>query len=114
MRVNEFDMSDSLYYGSDHHWLLVDEERCSAELTDCAQKQAHETVFIELPTAGADISAARIMRSLESMKSVSDIFSPISGEILQNNENVKQTPSIINRPLRQWMARESKSIKLEE
>jgi len=63
MRVNEFDVPDSLYYSREHQWLLVDEERCSARLTDYAQKQAHEIVFIELPTTGAEVSAVQIMGS---------------------------------------------------
>jgi glycine cleavage system H protein len=63
MWVNEFDVPDSLYYNREHQWLLVDGERCSVGLTNYAQKQAHEIVFIELPAAGAEISAAQIMRS---------------------------------------------------
>ena len=60
-------------------------------------KAGNEIAFTELPTPGTKITAAQIMGSLEPVKSVSDIFSPISGKILQVNANVKQTPSIINK-----------------
>lgn len=97
MRVDEIDVPEKLYYSKEHQWLSVEGEKCRLGLTDYAQKQLHEIVFIDLPEGGAGVTAGQIVGSVESVKTVSDIFSPVSGEVLEVNKNVQDSPGIINK-----------------
>ncbi len=97
MRVDEVDVPENLHYSKEHQWLSIEGERCRVGLTDYAQKQLHEIVFIDLPEVGAKVTAEQIMGSVESVKAVSDIFSPVSGEVLEVNKNVQDSPGIINK-----------------
>ncbi len=97
MRVDEIDVPENLHYSKEHQWLSVQGEICSVGLTDYAQKQLHEIVFVDVPEAGGGLTAGQVMGSVESVKAVSDIFSPISGDVLEVNKNVRETPGIINK-----------------
>jgi glycine cleavage system H protein len=96
MRVDEFDVPENLYYSKEHQWLSVEGEKCRVGLTDYAQKQLHEIVYVDLPKPGAGVTTGEAMGSVESVKGVSDIFSPLSGEVLEINKNVQENPGIIN------------------
>jgi len=97
MRVDEIDVPENLYYSKEHQWLSVEEQKCRVGLTDYAQKQLHELVFIDLPAVGAGVTVGQIMGSVESVKTVSDIFSPVSGEVVDVNKSVQESPGIINK-----------------
>lgn len=97
MRVDEIDVPENLHYTKEHQWLSVEEEKCRLGLTDYAQKQLHELVYIDLPGVGAEVTAGQVMGSVESVKAVSDIFSPVSGGVLEVNKNVQDSPGIINK-----------------
>jgi len=97
MRVDEIDVPENLHYSKEHQWLSIEGEKCRVGLTDYAQKQLHEIVFVELPQAGAGVTVGQVMGSVESVKAVSDIFSPVSGEVLEANKNVQENPGIINK-----------------
>lgn len=97
MRVDEIDVPENLHYSKEHQWLSVEGEKCRVGLTDYAQKQLHELVYIDLPEKGAEARAGQLMGSVESVKAVSDIFSPVSGEVVEVNKNVQDSPSIINK-----------------
>jgi len=97
MRVDEIDVPENLYYSKEHQWLSVEGEKCRVGLTDYAQKQLHEIVFIDLPGVGGAVTTGQIMGSVESVKAVSDIFSPVSGEVQEVNKNVQDSPGIINK-----------------
>jgi len=115
MRVDEIDVPENLYYSKEHQWLSVEGEKCRIGLTDYAQKQLHEIVFIDLPAAGGGVTAGQIMGSVESVKAVSDIFSPVSGEVLEVNKNVQESPGAINKsPYQDGWIVVVKASKLEE
>lgn len=115
MHVDEIDVPENLYYSREHQWLSVEGEKCRVGLTDYAQKQLHEIVFIDLPGAGAGVIAGQVIGSVESVKAVSDIFSPISGEVLEVNKNVQESPGIINKsPYQDGWIVVVKALKLEE
>jgi len=97
MRVDEIDVDENVSYSKEHQWLSVEGEKCRMGLTDYAQKQLREIVFIDLPEAGAAVTAGQVMGSVESVKAVSDIFSPVTGEVLEVNKNVQETPNVINK-----------------
>jgi glycine cleavage system H protein len=96
MHVDEFDVPENLYYSKEHQWLSVEAEKCRVGLTDYAQKQLHEIVYVDLPNPGTAVTAGEVMGSVESVKGVSDIFSPLSGEVLEINKNAQENPGIIN------------------
>jgi glycine cleavage system H protein len=96
MRVDETDVPENLYYSKEHQWLSVEGEKCRVGLTDHAQKQLHEIVYIDLPQVGAGVAAGQVMGSVESVKAVSDILSPLSGEVLEVNKNLQENPGTIN------------------
>lgn len=115
MRVGDIDVPENLHYSKEHQWLSVEGEKCRLGLTDYAQRQLHEIVFVDLPEAGAGVTAGQIMGSVESVKTVSDIFSPISGEVLEVNKNVQDTPGNINKsPYQDGWIVVVKASKLEE
>ena len=96
MRVDEIDVPENLYYSKEHQWLSVDGERCRVGLTDYAQKQLREIVFVELPSAGGSVSANAPFGSVESVKAVSDLISPLTGTIDQINPDVTSKPETLN------------------
>lgn len=97
MRVDEIDVPENLYYSKEHQWLSVEGERCRVGLTDYAQKQLREIVFIDLPQVGGGVTAGQVMGSVESVKAVADIFSPVTGEVQEVNKDVQENPGIINK-----------------
>jgi glycine cleavage system H protein len=96
MRVGEIDVPENLYYSKEHQWVSVEGEKCRVGLTDYAQKQLHEIVYIDLPQVGAGVTAGQVMGSVESVKAVSDVLSPLSGEVLEVNKNLQEIPGTIN------------------
>lgn len=97
MRIEDIDVPDNLHYTKEHQWLLAEGERCRIGLTDYAQKQLHEIVFIDLPGVGGAVNAGQAIGSVESVKTLSDIFSPVSGDVLEVNKSVQDSPGVINK-----------------
>jgi glycine cleavage system H protein len=87
----------AMKYSKDHIW--VDGKKDSAKLgiTDYAQNELGDIVFIELPEAGKKVKRGDVIGSIESVKSVSDIITPLSGEILDANKALEDTPDTVNK-----------------
>ena len=90
------DYPDDLKYTSEHEWIRVEDEWVEIGITDYAQEALGEIVFIELPGEGEEISKGDSFGGVESTKSVSDLFAPISGEVTEVNEVLLETPETIN------------------
>jgi len=86
-----------LKYGKEHEWVKVDGDIAIVGVTDFAQKQLTDIVFVELPEKGKKVEKDKPMAVIESVKSVSDVFSPVSGEVVEVNEALKDNPDIINK-----------------
>jgi glycine cleavage system H protein len=86
-----------LKYSKEHEWIKVDGEIVTIGITDFAQKQLTDIVFVELPEKGKRATASKPMAVIESVKSVSDIFAPVSGEIIDINSKLQDNPEIINK-----------------
>jgi glycine cleavage system H protein len=85
------------YYTDAHVWLHLDDEGiATVGITDYAQGQLGDVVFVELPEVNSDISAGAEISVVESVKTASDIYAPVSGEVLAVNEALKDTPELIN------------------
>lgn len=86
-----------LKYASSHEWARLESDgTVTVGITDHAQDALGDVVFVELPEMGADLAAAQEAGVVESVKAASDIYAPISGEVIAINEALEETPEIIN------------------
>jgi len=96
MKVDEYEVPDGLYYSREHEWMKQEGGKCRIGLTDYAQKSLHEVVFVDLPKVGTNVSQAQSIGTVESVKAVADVFSPVSGEIVEANQNLPDKPELVN------------------
>jgi glycine cleavage system H protein len=87
---------DGLLYHAEHDWAKVDGDTATFGITWYAQDQLGEVVFFDPPEVGAQVSAGSAYAEVESVKAVSDVFAPMSGEVTEVNEALKETPENIN------------------
>ena len=87
---------DDLRYSSDHEWVRSDGSRIRVGITDYAQDALGDVVFVDLPEIGTTVSAGDSVAEVESTKSVSDIYSPVSGTIVEVNADLADTPERLN------------------
>lgn len=85
-----------LSYTKEHEWLRVDGDLGTVGITDHAQKELGDVVFVEFPHVGAKVQAGKPMGTIESVKAVSEIFSPVSGEITEVNSALNGSPESVN------------------
>ncbi len=83
-------------YTKKHEWVKIDGDIATVGITDHAQHQLTDLVFVELPKVGAQVEQQKALASVESVKSVSDVFTPVSGEIIEVNEILNNSPDKIN------------------
>jgi len=87
---------DDLLYTKEHEWVRLSEDIGVIGITDHAQKQLGDIVYVELPKAGAKFDAGQPFGSVESVKAVSELFLPVSGEVVDINEEAGNSPETIN------------------
>jgi len=87
---------EDLKYTEEHEWILVEEELATVGITDFAQDQLGDVVFVELPEVGTQVLAGKAFGVVESVKAVSDIYAPLSGEVVEVNEELVDNPETIN------------------
>jgi glycine cleavage system H protein len=85
-----------LRYTKEHEWAKVEGDRVRIGITAFAQEQLGDVVFVELPKAGAKVAAMKTFGVVESVKAVSDLFAPVSGEILEANAALTRKPETVN------------------
>ena len=85
-----------LKYTKDHEWVKIDGDVAIVGVTDFAQKELGDIVYIEVDTVGETIGAGEVFGTIEAVKTVSDLFSPITGEILELNEALEDAPEKVN------------------
>lgn len=90
------DFPEGLKYSKEHEWVLVENDVAIIGITEFAQGELGDIVFVELPDVGEKISKDDPFGSLESVKAVSDIFAPISGAVVEINDDLKENPETIN------------------
>ena len=83
-------------YTKDHEWVKVSGDTGTIGITDYAQHELGDVVFVELPAVGAKIAAGKIFGTIESVKAVSEIFAPVSGEIIETNAALTKAPEAVN------------------
>ena len=87
---------ESYRYAKSHEWLALEGETATVGITDYAQSSLGDIVFVELPKVGQNVEAGSTFGSVESVKAVSDLYSPITGSITEVNEALNSTPEKIN------------------
>jgi len=87
---------EDLQYAQSHEWLRLDGETCTVGITDHAQAELTDVVYVELPKVGAKVAAAQQVCVIESVKAASDIYTPISGTIVAVNEALTANPALLN------------------
>ena len=85
-----------LRYTAEHEWVAVDGQVASVGITDYAQKALGDVVYVSVPAAGTKVTAGQPCGEVESTKSVSDIYSPVNGEITEVNSEVDEDPGLVN------------------
>ncbi|QNI36433.1 glycine cleavage system protein GcvH [Edaphobacter albus] len=83
-------------YTKEHEWISVDSTKGTVGITDYAQNSLGDIVFVDLPKVGSEVKAGEIFGSVESVKAVSDLYSPVSGTVAEVNEALKDAPEKIN------------------
>ena len=86
----------NLKYSREHEWVRVEGQRAVVGITDFAQSQLGDVVFVELPAVGATLVAGKRFSVVESVKAVSDIFAPVNGKVLEINEALNDAPEKVN------------------
>ena len=90
------DIPADLRYSADHEWIRVDGNVVTIGITEYAQDALGDVVFVEVPDAGRTVAAGESFSEVESTKSVSDIYAPISGEVSEVNDALDSTPELLN------------------
>jgi glycine cleavage system H protein len=87
---------ENLRYSKDHEWVKVDGDVATIGITDYAQESLGDVVYVELPKVGDSFQAHEAFGSVESVKAVSEIFSPLAGEVTEVNEGLNDSPESVN------------------
>jgi len=87
---------DNLYYTKDHEWCLIENDIAIIGVTDFAQSELGDIVFVEFPLCDQAINKNESVGTIEAVKTVADLFSPLSGIVVEINESLEQKPNLIN------------------
>jgi glycine cleavage system H protein len=92
----KMNIPDNLKYTKDHEWIKANGDEAIVGVTDYAQNELGDIVFIEVETVGETLDKEETFGTIEAVKTVSDMFMPVSGEVLEFNEGLEQNPEIVN------------------
>jgi len=95
--TDEVKVPDGLFYTKEHEWAKPEGDLVIVGVTDYAQSQLHEIVYVELPKVDSDVGQGEAIGAVESVKAVSDTYSPVSGKIIEVNESLLDNPEKINK-----------------
>ena len=87
---------EELKYTSEHEWIRVEGEVAYIGITEHAQNQLGDIVFVDIPTVGEELNAGDVFGTIEVVKTISDLFMPVSGTILEQNEALEDKPELVN------------------
>lgn len=96
MKVDDNDVPDGLYYTKEHEWMKIENDRCRVGVTDYAQKSLHEVVYVDLPNVGKALAQNAAFGTVESVKAVSELYAPVSGDVIERNEKLVDSPELVN------------------
>lgn len=87
---------DNLKYSREHEWARVDGDRVTVGITDFAQSELGDVVFVELPEVGVEVDVTETFGVVESVKAVSDLYAPVSGTVVESNTQLEDRPELVN------------------
>ena len=90
------ELPDNIKYTEDHEWVDISDGVATVGITDFAQSELGDIIFVEFPDKGITVEQKESVGTLEAVKTVADIFSPLSGDILELNEDLESNPELIN------------------
>jgi len=95
-----------LKYTKEHEWIRVEGDTGAIGITDFAQQQLGDVVYVELPDVGSTITAGQVFGTIESVKAVSELFAPVTGQVVATNGELKDRPDQVNsKPHEAWMVK---------
>ena len=94
--MSNFHIPEENYYSKDHEWAQVDENVVTVGVTEFAQDQLGEIVYVELPEEGQKVTQNETFGVVESVKAVSDLYAPVSGTVIEINQSVADDPGLLN------------------
>jgi glycine cleavage system H protein len=97
LKYKKMNLPENLKYTKDHEWLRVEGNEAYIGITDYAQGELGDIVFIEIETQGEILNKEEVFGTIEAVKTVSDLFMPVSGEILDVNPNIEDKPELTNK-----------------
>tara|TARA_R110002072_G_scaffold288917_1_gene455335 strand:+ start:10028 stop:10411 length:384 start_codon:yes stop_codon:yes gene_type:complete len=98
------EVPNELKYTKDHEWAKIEGDIVTIGITDFAQSQLGDIVFVELPEVGTELEKEGSFGVVESIKSVSDLYSPLTGEVIEANNDLEASPELCNsEPYKSWM-----------
>jgi len=95
--TDEYKVEEGIYYTKEHEWAKVlGDGKVAVGVDDYAQSQLHEIVYVELPEADAEVAQGGALGAVESVKAVSDVYAPVGGKVVEVNEELLDSPELIN------------------
>jgi glycine cleavage system H protein len=95
-RSRSMQVPAELRYSKDHEWIRIEDDRGTVGITDFAQDALGDVVFVELPAVGTTLEAGQTFGVVESNKTVSDLFAPVGGEVIEVNDELRSRPELVN------------------
>lgn len=86
-----------LKYTNEHEWIRVEGDMAYVGITDYAQEQLGDIVFVDIPTVGESLEANETFGTIEVVKTISDLFLPVAGEVVEQNESLEENPELVNK-----------------
>ncbi|MFB0560561.1 MAG: glycine cleavage system protein GcvH [Candidatus Lokiarchaeia archaeon] len=96
VKVEDVNIPDDLLYIEEHQWAKIEGENIRVGITDYAQKSLRDIVYVELPDSGTEVDNMSEFGSIESVKAVSELYAPVSGEIVEVNSELEDAPELVN------------------
>jgi len=93
----EYNVPEGMYYTKEHEWVRLEGDKCRIGVTDYAQNSLHEIVYVDLPKIGLKVAHMQSLGTVESVKAVADVYSPITGTILEVNNALSDAPELVNK-----------------
>ncbi|MEM9829084.1 MAG: glycine cleavage system protein GcvH [Bacteroidota bacterium] len=90
------DIPDSLKYTKDHEWIRVEGDEAYVGITDFAQQELGDIVYVEIETEGEELEPGEVFGTVEAVKTVSDLFMPVAGTVLEVNSDLEDAPELVN------------------
>jgi glycine cleavage system H protein len=95
-KTSDMNFPEELKYTKDHEWIKIEGDEATVGITDFAQSELGDIVYVEIETAGKSLSQGDVFGTVEAVKTVSDLFMPVSGEVAQVNADLQNKPEIVN------------------